>query len=198
MVLESSDSEDHFSDAQTGLQDQSGLNSPIPVTRVEKVVNEPSHGEVPGTDAYNVRAVDAAPDEIAMISAGEEETDQIAPGFGQSAEPPIPTTLEKVDPSSESHGEVPRANAHAMNKADATPGVILKVPENGSNHQSNSSLSEDASTPSEPPFPKTEIKENSGHSSDDTTDMDAVEAQSVDIKPDVVDQGEDVQDVQGR
>ena len=35
---------------------------PIPVTEVEKVDSMPSHGEVPGTDAYEMRKGDAEPD----------------------------------------------------------------------------------------------------------------------------------------
>lgn len=35
---------------------------PIPVTKVEKVDSVPSHGEVPGTDAYEMRKGDAEPD----------------------------------------------------------------------------------------------------------------------------------------
>ena len=35
---------------------------PMPTTRVEKVDSRPSHGEEPGTDAYEMRKGDAEPD----------------------------------------------------------------------------------------------------------------------------------------
>lgn len=38
---------------------------PIPKTVVEKVEpDHPSHGEVPGTEAYEIRTQDATPDEV--------------------------------------------------------------------------------------------------------------------------------------
>lgn len=47
--LESSESDDHFSDAQSGLDPPSGVASPIPHTRVERVDDKPSYGEDPET-----------------------------------------------------------------------------------------------------------------------------------------------------
>jgi len=40
---------------------------PIPITKVEKVDSEPSHGEVPGTEAYELRKGDAEPDIVEEI-----------------------------------------------------------------------------------------------------------------------------------
>lgn len=40
---------------------------PIPTTRVEKVDDKPSHGEVPGTLAYEKREEDAEPDEVEVV-----------------------------------------------------------------------------------------------------------------------------------
>jgi hypothetical protein len=40
---------------------------PIPITRVEKVDSEPSHGEVPGTDAFEIRKGDAEPDIVEEV-----------------------------------------------------------------------------------------------------------------------------------
>lgn len=71
-----SESDDHFSDAQSAPR--SPVASPIPKLRVEKVSDEPSYGEVPGTEAYRMREGDAAPDEIAIV-VGEnkiEDEDQ--------------------------------------------------------------------------------------------------------------------------
>lgn len=66
LIAEASDSEDQFTDAQSAPTSP-GVSSPLPKTRVEKVDNEPSFGEVPGTEAYKKREQDAEPDEIAMI-----------------------------------------------------------------------------------------------------------------------------------
>ena len=40
---------------------------PIPITRVERVDSAPRHGEVPGTEAYELRKGDAKPDEEAEV-----------------------------------------------------------------------------------------------------------------------------------
>ncbi|TDZ17811.1 Uncharacterized protein Cob_v009342 [Colletotrichum orbiculare MAFF 240422] len=55
--------------------------SPIPKTRVEKVDDEPSYGEVPGTEAYRMREGDAEPDEIAIQEKKSEDTtrDDVTP-----------------------------------------------------------------------------------------------------------------------
>ena len=134
-LLESSNnsenSEEVFSDAR---QSYSGPNSPIPTTRVEKVDDVPSHGEVPGTDAYNMRTQDAVPDELEIVpdglgsesvSRGGSENPSLSPGGT-----PIPkTVVEKVDPTSPSHGEVPGTTAHEIRKADAVPDLVLQKPD---------------------------------------------------------------------
>jgi hypothetical protein len=43
---------------------------PIPVTKVEKIDSKPSHGEVPGTKAYETRKGDAKPDIVEEIREG--------------------------------------------------------------------------------------------------------------------------------
>ena len=37
---------------------------PVPMTVVTKVDSKPTHGEVPGTDAFNIRKGDAEPDKV--------------------------------------------------------------------------------------------------------------------------------------
>ncbi len=44
--------------------------SPIPKTVVEKVDFKPSHGEVEGTEAKEIRRADAQPDEVREVSQG--------------------------------------------------------------------------------------------------------------------------------
>lgn len=91
----------------------------IPTTRIEKVDDKPSHGEVPGTAAFDIRTEDAEPDEV-----------EILPEAHAADQAPIPTTLvEKVDPSEKSHGEVEGTLAHELRKADAAPDVITTAPE---------------------------------------------------------------------
>jgi hypothetical protein len=194
--IEYSDSDDHFSDAQSGQsRPESALNSPIPVTRIEKVDNEPSYGEVPGTNAYNIRTNDAEPDEIAVLP----EEKQKAHARSGSATPgglPIPTTVvEKIDPSTPSHGEVPGTSAHEMRKADAVPDLVIRSPV-GSRSTSRSSRFRARSTPGDLPIPTTKVeKVDSKPSHGEVPGTDAYEMRKNDAEPDVV---EEVGDIPGK
>ncbi|KAL7927706.1 hypothetical protein ACQKWADRAFT_277573 [Trichoderma austrokoningii] len=117
-LAEASDSEDQFTDAQSAPTSP-GVSSPIPKTRVELVDNEPSYGEVPGTEAYEKREQDAEPDEIAVVSEN-------------ASEPAPPTPLEPADIPitmvEESIGAYPGQDTPQeleKHKADATPDIIL-------------------------------------------------------------------------
>ncbi|KAF2454613.1 hypothetical protein BDY21DRAFT_99499 [Lineolata rhizophorae] len=131
--LESSDADEHFSDASEGQKPaaaRSGMGSPIPMTRVERVDDTASYGEVPGTPAYQMRMQDAVPDEVEIVprsrsaSRLRHEDRPTTPGGS-----PVPkTVVEKVD-DSPSHGDVPGTNAHELRKADATPDIVLKAPD---------------------------------------------------------------------
>ena len=58
------------------LQDLSGAASsevPIPTTIVTRVDSKPAHGEVPGTDAHEIRQGDAKPDIIETKGDVESE-----------------------------------------------------------------------------------------------------------------------------
>ena len=95
-----------------------GASSPIPKTRVEKVDDEPSYGEVPGTEAYKLRAGDAAPDEIAI--AADETSSRTS---SSTADGNIPATLVVEAP-----GETPRPHSDEFEekrKADASPDLVL-------------------------------------------------------------------------
>lgn len=98
----------------------------MPTTRVEKVDHEPSHGEVPGTDACNMRKSDAEPDEVSFVeestnSGAESPAMQPSTPGGQ----PIPITrVQLVEPSSPSHGDVPNTRAFEMRKEDAEPDIV--------------------------------------------------------------------------
>jgi len=54
-------------DAPNNKGDQGGNiqpEIPVPTTMITKVDSAPSHGEVPGTDAYDLRQGDARPDKV--------------------------------------------------------------------------------------------------------------------------------------
>lgn len=106
----------------------------MPITRVERVDDQPSHGEVPGTDAYELRTQDAVPDEVEIVPEGQRsrsisraraDSRPLTPGGT-----PVPKMIvEKVDPDQPSHGDVPGTAAFEMRKADAEPDEVLKAPE---------------------------------------------------------------------
>ncbi|TVY54129.1 hypothetical protein LCER1_G004257, partial [Lachnellula cervina] len=186
--LESSD-DDHFSDAQSDLKHTSGSISPVPLTRVEKVDGEPSHGEVPGTDAYDKRVQDAAPDEIEVIPDGIESRSRSATTTRPSTPggQPIPiTVVEKVDPEAPSHGEVPGTSAHDKRAADAVPDVVVRT---GSHSRSSSARSRASSTPGDQPIPVTKVeKVDSTPSHGEVPGTKAFDLRKGDAEPDIVEE----------
>ncbi|KAK2023572.1 hypothetical protein LX32DRAFT_600453, partial [Colletotrichum zoysiae] len=117
-VANASDSDDHFSDAQSAPL--SPGTSPIPKTRVEKVDDEPSYGEVPGTEAYRLREGDAEPDEIAIQ---EKKSDASSSEYGAPKSPIIPkTVVEEAPGSSGPHSE----EFLEKRKADAPADLVVK------------------------------------------------------------------------
>jgi hypothetical protein len=191
VILTESDSDDHFSDAQSGGDRNSGNASPVPITRVEKVDDEPSYGEVPGTEAYHMRESDAEPDEIAIIGGGQrpEISSPTTPG-GQ----PIPLmVVEKVDPSSPSYGEVPGTLAHEKHAADAVPDLVVK---SGQRSRSSSTRSRANSTPGDLPIPITRVERvDSEPRHGEVPGTEAYAMRRGDAQPDEV---EEVGDVPGR
>jgi len=193
--LESSDSDDHFSDAQSGLEATSGISSPaipIPHTRVEKVDDETRYGEEPGTDAYRMREQDASPDEIEVVPEFHRSTSSLSmtnptsPG-GQ----PIPmTVVEKVDPSSPSHGEIPGTEAHDKRLSDAVPDLVVK---SGERSRSSSVRSRSGSTPGDLPIPVTKVeKVDSKPAHGEIPGTKAFELRRGDAQPDIVEEVDDV------
>ncbi|KIV96792.1 hypothetical protein PV10_00609 [Exophiala mesophila] len=132
----SSDGEEYFSDASEGRRRSRPATpaSPIPRTRIEKLDDEPSYGEVPGTPAYDKRAQDAVPDEVEIVSPHH-----LSKRSSQYLEPPttpggsvIPlTVVEKIDPEETSYGEEPGTAAYIQRQMDAAPDVVLKSPQPG-------------------------------------------------------------------
>ncbi|KAK7951517.1 uncharacterized protein PG986_007245 [Apiospora aurea] len=121
--LASSDSEDHFSDAQSAHSESAEPNSPVPKTRVEKVDDEPSYGEVPGTEAYDKRTGDAAPDEIAVIP--DPGTDSSAKDTTAPESQPVPKTV--VDETADAPGSTTQNYHEDLHAADATPDYVRKA-----------------------------------------------------------------------
>jgi len=126
-LAEASDSEEHYSDAQSGPVTPARA-SPIPKTRVEKVDNKPAYGEVPGTQAYRLREGDAEPDEIAIIP------DPINPSKPEPEHPPqsltpgghpIPKTVVQETPDVE--GSVTQPENRQRRKSDARPDLVVKA-----------------------------------------------------------------------
>lgn len=93
--------------------------------------DKPSHGEVPGTQAFKARLEDAEPDEVEVVhendSNGSSGTEKVE---GSATDHPIPTTVvEKVDPDVPNYGDVPGTAGYDTRQADAEPDVIMKAPE---------------------------------------------------------------------
>ncbi|KAE8351452.1 hypothetical protein BDV28DRAFT_149985 [Aspergillus coremiiformis] len=126
--------DDHFSDASEGherarLRSDAERTSPVPRTRVEKIDDSPSHGDVPGTRAYELREHDAVPDEIEVIPEGSRSRSSST--AGQQQRPltpggsPIPRTIvELVDVDHPSHGNIPGTHAYETHRADAVPDIV--------------------------------------------------------------------------
>ncbi|WPH03274.1 Hypothetical protein R9X50_00615100 [Acrodontium crateriforme] len=136
-----SDSEDHFSSASEGHSTTNSISSPkspIPITRVERVDDEPAHGEVPGTPAYAIRTQDAVPDEIEVIPDGQRSRSGTRTrglsNLSQTSRPGTPggssipkTVVERVD-DKPAHGEVEGTLAKEMRGADAVPDEVRQAP----------------------------------------------------------------------
>lgn len=100
----------------------------MPLTRVERVDDEPRYGEVPGTSAYEKRIQDAVPDEIEIVTEGSRSrsVSQVRETL-RFEDATIPrTVVVKID-ENPSHGEIPGTEAYDKRKADAVPDLIFKT-----------------------------------------------------------------------
>jgi hypothetical protein len=131
---QSDDSSDQFTDASEGRKrgpSGSSERLPVPVTRVERLDDTPAYGEVPGTKAYNMRARDAVPDEVEVVTRSRSasrvdpaDRPPVATGL-----PPVPKIVAiKIDPDVPAYGDVPGTEAFEKRRADAVPDVVLKSP----------------------------------------------------------------------
>lgn len=137
-----SSGDEHFSDASEGKRKISRPQtpvSPIPKTRVERVDDEPAHGEVPGTPAYDKRLKDAVPDEIEVVPEGRlsNRSSQIMERSASPGGTLIPrTVVEKVNPADTSYGDNPYSRAFQHRKTDSVPDLVLKAPGPGDQRKS--------------------------------------------------------------
>ncbi|KAJ5921383.1 hypothetical protein N7466_009709 [Penicillium verhagenii] len=122
--------------ATTGSHDQpiAPDSPPIPHTVVEKVdPDEPSYGEIPGTEAHEKRQADAVPD---IVKKAPESEDEASPSPHDEASDtdstsrPIPETLvSKVDTLS-LEDELPSGpQAHQGSISDAEPDMVEVIPD---------------------------------------------------------------------
>lgn len=140
-----------------------------------------------------MRESDAKPDEVAVIPEEKEELDS-GPRAPTPGGQPIPTTVvEKVDPSSPSHGEVPGTLAHEKRAADAVPDLVVRL---GEDTRSPGTRSRAGSTPGDLPIPTTKVeKVDSEPSHGEVPGTEAFELRKEDAEPDVV---EEVGDAPGK
>lgn len=182
----SNDESDQFSDAREALTSPTAV--PIPLTRVEKVDDEPSHGQVPGTEAYEKRIQDAVPDEVEVIpdgqpSAPSSRRGSIAPPGGPRFSIPR-TVVEKVD-DTPSHGEVPGTAAHEMRKTDYVPDHIVTSGRSSPSPSHRGSLSVEA-------IPKTIVtKVDSEPRHGEVPGTDAFKKRLLDAEPDLLEKVEE-------
>lgn len=129
-------SDDHFSSASEGDAKRPASASSNPIMRVERVDDQPAHGEVPGTEAYNQRRLDFVPDEMEVVPDGQRSrsnttrsraASNLSTSSGTSGNIPR-TVVERVD-SRPAHGEVEGTPAREMRMADAEPDEIKLVPQ---------------------------------------------------------------------
>ena len=106
------------------------------MTRVEKVDDLPSHGQVPGTAAYDMRTKDAVADEMELIPEGAHSSRNRSRSDldSQSSTPggaPIPVTVvETIDEATSDLNDSSGAASHQKHRADAVPDVVVQASEN--------------------------------------------------------------------
>lgn len=107
-------------------------NPPVPRTVVERVDPEhPSHGDVPGTDAYDKRRADAVPDVVttAPESGGTPELNpEPEPNDAVDSTAVPETVVSQVETPTEEEPES-RPHAHRRRPSDALPDSVETVPD---------------------------------------------------------------------
>jgi hypothetical protein len=180
--VDSSDSDEHFSDAQSGLENSGAASPVVPITRVEKGDSDGRHGEVPGTLASRMRKNDAEPDEVAVVPDTTGGVDSSA-NKGRLIHTNI---VEKVEPSSLAHGEISGILAHDQRTTDAAPNMVVELDHSSPQFNQHSGV---ASTPGNLPIPITKIeKVDSAPSHGEVPGTKAFEMRKEDAEPDIVEE----------
>ncbi|KAJ5933907.1 hypothetical protein N7454_006236 [Penicillium verhagenii] len=122
--------------ATTGSHDQpiAPNSPPIPHTVVEKVdPDEPSYGEIPGTEAHEKRQADAVPDIVKKAPESEDEASPSphddAPATDSTTRPIPETLVSKVDTLSLEDESPSGPQAHQGSISDAEPDMVEIIPE---------------------------------------------------------------------
>ncbi|KAL1982799.1 hypothetical protein VTN96DRAFT_859 [Rasamsonia emersonii] len=97
--------------------------TPIPRTVLEKVdPSSPSYGEVPGTEAYQLRQADTVPDIVLKASQAGEQSASQDPAAPVAPAHAVPETLlTRVDTLPNQDPTSPRLRAHRRSPSDAIP-----------------------------------------------------------------------------
>jgi hypothetical protein len=122
LASESSDSDEHFSDAQSGLGDSDNHSPVNAVTRVEKVDSEQTPSDIPGTQGSIARRSDTELDKIAPITEAEDLWRGAT--AGNFSREPIPSMAH-----SPSQDRTPGAIADDQRPEDAVPDIVFESKE---------------------------------------------------------------------
>ncbi|RJE20272.1 hypothetical protein PHISCL_07381, partial [Aspergillus sclerotialis] len=200
----STSDEEYFSDASEGHQRShthppSDRTSPVPRTRVEKVDGNPAHGDVPGTQAYEQRSQDAVPDEIEVVPEGSRSRSHSRVGLQDRPSTPggspIPQTLvEKVDPNSPSHGDIPGTSAYEQRKADAVPDFVMKMSDKGESGPPSPNPTPNQPNSADTPIPETRLSRVDSMPTEERTGPRAHSRSPSDALPDTTETISDSQD----
>lgn len=134
------------------------------------------------------------PDEVEVVPEGQaSRRGSIAietPRSGTPGGTSIPkTVVEKIDPGSPSHGDVPGTAAHALRKADAVPDVVKPA----SSPDQESSSEPRSATSSEVPIPRTVItRVDSKPAHGEIPGTKAYDMRKGDAEPDILERKGDV------
>ncbi|KHJ35505.1 hypothetical protein EV44_g1464 [Erysiphe necator] len=177
---DTSDSDDYFSDAHSGLDHITSNNSLFSA--------QSNHSEEHETTVQNLLEDEIAPNQNNNSTASGQESPKIPRKFSL----PIPITIvEKIDPSSLSHGEVPGTEAHEVRAADAAPDLVIKVTSGHSRPWSNRARA--SSTPGDRPIPITKVERIDRRPSyGEIPGTLAYEARRKDAIPDIIEEVEDI------
>lgn len=204
--VDSSADDEYFSDASEGRRRPSRPEtplrspSPIPKTRVERVDDKPSYGEVPGSPAYEKRREDAVPDELEIVPEGrlsKRSSTQFLEPATSSGGMVIPrTVVEKIDPSSPSYGDIPGTVAYEKRLADAAPDLVLKSPIPGKQAAAFPLFSDidgaERTQPPQVPIPETVITRVDSHPAHgEVEEIAAHDMRRQDTEPDVLEHESD-------